>query len=95
MHEMSLVSNTRVVQLFHLKFSVSTAIITCGHGCDLARDLIEHCGQYDPQYRRTIALTHVINKPYFGRMLFLAAVHVNVSLEASHLFSDMQSIITW
>ena len=47
MREMSLVSNMRVVQLFQLKFYVSTAIITCGHGCDLARDLREHCGRSD------------------------------------------------
>ena len=38
-----------------------------------------------------IALTHVVyNKPYFRRMLSLAAVHINASLEASYLFSDTQ-----
>ena len=77
----------------------STAIITyVAMGRDLARDLREHCGRSDrftQQYRRTIALTHVINKPYFERMLFLAAVHVNASLEALHLFNDTQSMVTW
>ena len=91
MRDVSIASNTQVVQVF-----LSHAAI----GCDFARDLASALW-FNPFHRAVPARNHPHtcdsphNKPNFRRMLSLAAVHVNASLEASYLFSDTQLMVTW
>ena len=99
MREMSLVSNTRVVQLFQLKFSVSTAIITCGHGSDLARESKEHCGRSDllhPAIRRTIALTRTCDKQtLFWTDVVLSCRACQCLTRGFAFISNTQSMVMW
>ena len=84
-------SNTQVVQVFLSHVAIGCDFLRIGE-CTVVRSISP--GNTGSQSRPHIC-DSPHNKPNFRRMLSLAAVHVNASLEASYLFSDTQLMVTW